>query len=68
MINEIKDTECELKPCPFCGGEAVMYLMHTKGYFQGFYVTCRTHKCRMTLHTKAYDKKHEAADSWNNRA
>lgn len=68
MIEKVKDEECELRSCPFCGGKAVMYMMrHDNGLFQGYYVTCLTKKCGMTIHTELCDEMYEAAEIWNYR-
>lgn len=53
MLNE------ELKPCPFCGGDA-------KNYKEGFYaayVTCLNCGVDMCATTEA-----DAIERWNNRA
>ena len=47
----------ELKPCPFCGGEAEIV-----GYTI-FWATCK--EC--TAETKDFDTKEEAIEAWNRR-
>jgi Lar family restriction alleviation protein len=50
----------ELKPCPFCGGEAKL----TKGItYLDNYVTC----CECFSRTKTYNTKESAIKSWNKR-
>ena len=54
--------EIELKPCPFCGGDAEMQ----QGKYQGlrtFYVSCLGCGARTDLE---YDEEF-AADLWNER-
>lgn len=61
----------ELKPCPFCGGKAII-LYHENGdsYRSNIYypskrgaVICE--KCRCSLHTYARAK--DAVNAWNRR-
>ena len=55
----------ELKPCPFCGGEAKFHITSIplgetlKGYFQ-----CENFCCEQ-CHVQSID---DAADDWNRRA
>ena len=51
----------ELKPCPFCGGEAE--LMVGK-YYGTKWVECKT--CH--AESDAFDTRAEAIDAWNRRA
>lgn len=51
----------ELKPCPFCGGEAEI----TKWY-EGYFVECREQHCGGTI--GAYKTEAEAIEAWNTRA
>ena len=46
-----------LKPCPFCGGEAEFY------EFTCFWVSCKDCWCE----TFTYDTKQEAVEAWNRR-
>ena len=48
----------ELKPCPFCGGEAVL-----QAFYGGNYVECGTCKCS----TERFIKTEDAIQAWNNR-
>lgn len=52
----------DLKPCPFCGGEASIY--ETDDYVEFFHVACRECVCR-TLESK-YEK--IAIEAWNQRS
>ena len=57
--------EIELKPCPFCGGEAVMdYGNGIKKYW----ACCNNPKCRVQPMTEAHEKKHIVRRYWNGRA
>jgi Lar family restriction alleviation protein len=49
----------ELKPCPFCGGEARAYL----GSYAVGWVQCL--ECRVI--TQTYNTKGEAIEMWNTR-
>jgi Lar family restriction alleviation protein len=56
----------ELKPCPFCGGEAFLaeydYALDN-GYIATHFVECNG--CSVT--TFEYDSPEEAAEAWNRR-
>ena len=51
----------ELKPCPFCGEEAVIYI------WNGGEGTPRCKQCRCQI-DDFFDKKEEAIAAWNRRA
>lgn len=57
-------TECEhqLKPCPFCGGQALVF--PPLGYFQWWEVFCA--KCRAQVFGSFY-KAEDAVEAWNRR-
>ncbi len=57
----------ELKPCPFCGGEAELYI--TKHIPSGFEYTprCKNKSC-CGRQTKKYLVKETAVAMWNRRA
>ena len=59
MIREIEKEE-ELKPCPFCGGEAELFGTETNGIF---YVKCL--ECDVDSN---FDTPEEAIAAWNRRA
>lgn len=50
----------ELKPCPFCGGEAKIHV----GYDHS-YVRCENQEC--LVKTRRYDSIEKATDAWNRR-
>lgn len=50
----------ELKPCPFCGGEAKHRA--TDGYH---YVICSNGDCKVMPETARYDSAEEADFAWN---
>ena len=55
-----------LKPCPFCGGEATTGKIE---YNATYYVRCSNRKiCDVLPFTKAYDEIEDAIDAWNKRA
>ena len=49
----------ELKPCPFCGGEAETYPY----YFNEWYIGCSECSCDLGV----FDTKEEAIEAWNKR-
>lgn len=51
----------ELKPCPFCGGEAEITKWH-----EGYFVECREQSCGGTI--GAYKTEEETIEAWNTRA
>ena len=53
----------ELKPCPFCGGEAeVRKFTETKFFVQCFFVQCKS-----CLIGTTFKSEHEAVKVWNRR-
>ena len=71
-------SDVELKPCPFCGGEAKLYYDWSDETGEWFSVGCDNDDCLMALHDIAYDYKcvstgwrkfkEEAVSAWNTRA
>lgn len=58
----------ELKPCPFCGGKAVMHRSrHTNNRFV-VYCSNKDEKCKAEPCTNLFDTQEEAAEVWNRRA
>ena len=56
--------ETELKPCPFCGGEAKI-----QEYNGGFAaVGCSNGRCYMHPHAFGFPSAEDAAERWNRRA
>ena len=51
----------ELKPCPFCGGDAEITKWH-----EGYFVECKKQRCGGTI--GAYKTEEEAIEAWNTRA
>ena len=58
----------ELKPCPFCGGEAELVEHEVVGYQTDFYVECVTSECIMCMGGLCYPTENEAIEAWNRRA
>ena len=54
----------DLKPCPFCGGEAKAKRHHNR-YSDWWLVSCV--KCGVSQTGNANEFEFEAAESWNNR-
>lgn len=63
----------ELKPCPFCGGEATLkdarkYLVVSKhSYITPFSVGCENRHCKVKPYTWYCDNEQDAIDAWNRR-
>lgn len=56
--------EIELKPCPFCGGEAIdTYNTHHK-----YIIYCENENCMMNQNEVGYESLEEAIEAWNRRA
>ena len=56
----------KLKPCPFCGGEAIMENLNVPTY--RFRVICNNVKCDVHPNTWLRRSAKEAAEVWNRRA
>lgn len=52
-------SEIKLKPCPFCGGEAEMFMLDDR-----YTVRCRSCFCG----TGEYKDPERASETWNRRA
>lgn len=56
----------ELKPCPFCGGKAIMVAYDPYNGYQGTCITFRAAcKCGAMIEKRT---EKEAVESWNRRA
>ncbi len=58
--------DVELKPCPFCGGEAKMLDLRKAHLGVFYFVECRERKCQVK--TRYLCTEEEAAEVWNRRA
>lgn len=60
----------ELKPCPFCGGNAKMFSAkaNAAGTRFVYWVECNGSMCKCSPKTENYYTKEEAAEAWNKRA
>lgn len=54
----------ELKPCPFCGGEAVLKKHHNR-FIDWFSVSCN--KCHISQTGNYFGFGFEAIEAWNRR-
>ena len=54
----------ELKPCPFCGGDAEIYDFKDGRYFVG----CSNTNCDVYPYTSIHYDKEDAIAAWNRRA
>ena len=52
----------ELKPCPFCGGEAD--IIDNEYYVD---VSCRNYRCRGFADSLMFESEEEAIEAWNRR-
>ena len=57
----------ELKPCPFCGGIAVMR-KNKNSFVPSYYVRCGNNDCTVICATCNRQTPEEAANEWNSRA
>lgn len=55
------DCRQELKPCPFCGGKAILIELE---YSKAKFAKCENHCCEQSL---IYQTKAEAIEAWNRR-
>ena len=53
----------ELKPCPFCGGEAAVVEVFLYGKVKGYVVGCEKCECESSM----YSSKQNAEIAWNRR-
>lgn len=54
----------ELKPCPFCGGEAIVHQKSGR-----YSVGCKKNECYgYYYYSRQYNYANRAADAWNMRA
>jgi len=61
-LYEPEEGTAELKPCPFCGGEANV-VKYAVSYGRVYSVACAYCNCR----TGRYSSREKAADVWNRR-
>jgi Lar family restriction alleviation protein len=57
----------ELKPCPFCGGTAIMRENNNSFVPRRYYVRCGNDNCSVIVTTCNRDTETEAAEAWNKR-
>lgn len=61
--------DVELKPCPFCGGEARMYYDWSSATGDWFSIDCNNDECLMVNQGTGWrDSKEKAISAWNTRA
>ena len=65
-----KRPKITLKPCPYCGGEAVMSKRERFDIpnWVEFYIGCDRHSCKVMPHVKSFGGYKEAVQAWNRRA
>ncbi len=56
----------ELKPCPFCGGEAHMAEVNVNGRMQ-YWIECMMVNCKAHPELDQNESPQAAIDAWNNR-
>ena len=59
----------ELKPCPFCGGEAGIRILISPAQWKLFEPTCKNTACKKGwgMLGRLFDTAEEAAEAWNGR-
>lgn len=62
-----QETEPELKPCPFCGGDVKVDIANTLGGMKWF-VECKNIRCDIMPCTSAWSSPQDAIEAWNERA
>lgn len=64
----MENKDAELKPCPFCGNEAILESFDTR---KGYEATICCNSCFAAMHSITYDLKQEAikrvTNAWNQR-
>lgn len=60
-------SELKLKPCPFCGGEAVLKRVPFTAVTP-YYVRCDNRECAVMAATCNRETAEEAIELWNRRA
>ncbi len=63
MDVEVTAMDMKLKPCPFCGGEAIACRITQEGHPAPFFARCE--ECGMRTSNKLTSK--EAVSAWNRR-
>lgn len=58
----------DLKPCPFCGGEAMLCSTTSFNGAIAYFVRCEGENCLMRGGTKFVTTASKARDAWNRRA
>lgn len=58
----------DLKPCPFCGGEAIRIKRDKAYYGESYFVRCDNSNCNVHPRTDSYDRQCDATKAWNRRA
>lgn len=57
----------ELKPCPFCGGAAMLITCKYRHNQTLYYVTCSNDDCAIAPETSEYLEARYAVEYWNRR-
>ena len=57
----------DLKPCPFCGGEATIKKVSSETIAPFFVAVCRQDSCLLGEYQKDYSSDDEASKAWNTR-
>lgn len=72
LIIEGKEIKFKLKPCPFCGGKAVLECNTSRGWFNStvhkdFFVRCSKDLCLIKPRTCNFNNGLDAIAEWNRR-
>ena len=57
----------ELKPCPFCDGEAVLEEAYISRTLQAYKVYCKNYSCLGYYINQSFNSKDKAIAAWNKR-
>lgn len=57
----------ELKPCPFCGGEAYICKENIPYHPTSYAVDCGNDRCDVDPSTDFFEDKEKAIEAWNRR-
>ena len=58
----------ELKPCPFCGGQAIVVANRYRHGQETYLVKCMRKECDVLPATYEFEDMHDAINAWNRRA
>lgn len=60
-----EDSDLKLLPCPFCGGDEIVYMKYNHAAGERWAVVCMS--CMASVDTGYAQQKHQIQDFWNRR-